>query len=540
MVAKNIEIEAKYSVDASTEIPDLASLPGVTSAEQTTRHEMSATYFDTQDLRLTHSKITLRHRSGGKDAGWHVKLPGGLGRIELTVEESRQTTNADDVHVPGELLSQLRAIVRDHPLIPIATVDNARDETLLTGDNGEIIAEFCDDHVTATSHLPGGITQRWREWELELTTTDAKVGKRLLKQAKKLFSAAGAHPSDSPSKLVSALGDSLATAPLPPHVEAVKAHESDSAVAAVVNTLTKSRNALVEWDPKVRRDEFDSVHQMRVATRELRSHFSTFDGIIAGASVDELAEQLKEFAALMGVARDAEVVRDRFIELFDADDTGLVTLEDREKIIGAMDSRYTRAHARIIAEMNSTSYFRMLDALDNILLHPPVVSTSESNTSKQAKESGKDTSETLAKHLDKAFNKTWKRHEKALKYWNDPEKTRREREEYYHDVRKSIKKLRYATQAVGNATDINTKKLVKATKKIQTLLGEFQDSVTSRDTLLSLAWTAQYRGEKTFIYGMLYEREKATGDACLAQYNEAAADLAKTFHALRGSKRRKR
>src|SRR5690242_8931308 len=36
--------------------------------------ELSAVYYDTADLRLIRSRLTLRRRRGGSDAGWHLKL----------------------------------------------------------------------------------------------------------------------------------------------------------------------------------------------------------------------------------------------------------------------------------------------------------------------------------------------------------------------------------------------------------------------------------------------------------------------------------
>ena len=78
-----LEVEIKLAVDEDTGIPDLIQLPGVTSIESTQEHNLSAVYYDTADLRLTRSKITLRRRTGGSDDGWHMKLPQEGGRKEV-------------------------------------------------------------------------------------------------------------------------------------------------------------------------------------------------------------------------------------------------------------------------------------------------------------------------------------------------------------------------------------------------------------------------------------------------------------------------
>ena len=133
---------------------------------------------------------------------------------------------------------------------------------------------------------------------------------------------AGARKSSSPSKLATALGDSVKTAPLPPHMQAEL--EADSPAAAVVDSLRKQRDAIVSWEPRVRADEYDSVHQLRVATREMRSLLETFEGVLEGEQLGALEDELKHAAGVLGVARDAEVVEERFLELLDSDESGLV------------------------------------------------------------------------------------------------------------------------------------------------------------------------------------------------------------------------
>lgn len=139
----------------------------------------------------------------------------------------------------------------------------------------------------------------------------------------------------------------------------------------------------------------------------------------------------------------------------------------------------------------------------------------------------------MARHLEKAYNKLVKRHKKAVDNWNNAELSLHERENYFHDMRKAAKKLRYAAEAAGSATKLKTKRLYKACKKMQSVLGDFQDSVTSRDKLLELAHNAHRRGEDTFGYGLLYQRERAIGLAALEDYTESFKDIEAAFKPLR-------
>ncbi len=272
-MSQHLEVEAKFSVSESTEIPDLTGIHGVTDIDQSEVHNLSAVYFDTEDLRLTRAKITLRRRTGGNDAGWHIKFPGTFGRTE--VRAGLDEPGSDDTTPPPALLGHVRALIQGRPLHPIAEVANERHVSYLKNEQGDIVAEFCDDHVSTVCHLPGGARKQWREWEFELAEQlgEEEGGWQLLTSATDVLTGAGAFVSDSPSKLVSALGDAIRYAPTPP--EKATLPEDDPA-HAVLAAIEANVNKIMEYDPKVRADEWDSVHQMRVATRELRSHMQTF------------------------------------------------------------------------------------------------------------------------------------------------------------------------------------------------------------------------------------------------------------------------
>jgi len=77
------EIERKYdaagaaaALDAATSMTGVA---GVAAVSQQDEHILDAVYYDTEDLRLIRAGVTLRRRTGGEDAGWHLKLPTAAG-----------------------------------------------------------------------------------------------------------------------------------------------------------------------------------------------------------------------------------------------------------------------------------------------------------------------------------------------------------------------------------------------------------------------------------------------------------------------------
>src|SRR5262249_58434349 len=90
-----IETERKYDAEAGFALPDLAGLDGVAAVTGPQTYRLRAIYFDTTDLRLAAAKITLRRRTGGTDAGWHLKLPAGAhSRRELHAPLVRRASSA--------------------------------------------------------------------------------------------------------------------------------------------------------------------------------------------------------------------------------------------------------------------------------------------------------------------------------------------------------------------------------------------------------------------------------------------------------------
>lgn len=519
-VTRALEVEVKYAASPTTTVPDLTLIDGVDSVASTVVHSLSARYYDTADLRLTRAKITLRRRTGGKDAGWHIKLPSEKGRIEIGAPLTDEPTT--------EILDPVRAIIRDLPLQVIAQVDNERHEHLLADAEGTVIAEFCDDHVTAWSLLPAGKKQEWREWELEITP-DFEATPEFFASATELFESAGAVTSESPSKLAAALGTSINYAPLPP---AMAELDPETAAFAVVNALRVNRDRLLEVDPQVRRDEWDSVHQMRVATRELRSLMQTFEGILVGEDYLHLEEELKLLAATLGVARDAEVVAERFQMLIGLDDDNIIDDAAKEHLAHDMQRKYQRAHRTIVKVLNSKRYFDLLEGLEKLIANPPLASTAPKEAETSAEKVKYEEETALFDRLGSAYKKLMKRHNLAVTEWEESSIPLREREENFHNMRKAAKKLRYSADAVGRATGLKTKELYAACKTMQSVLGDFQDSVTSRDELLALVESARRTGEDTFAYGVLYQRERELGMEALRGYAEAAKDIESAYKKL--------
>lgn len=201
----HLETEQKYDAGTDFVLPKLDSLPelGGGRAAEPRRIYLSATYFDTEDLRLIQHKVTLRRRVGGDDEGWHLKLPAG--------KDTRQELHAplgegNPGSPPARLTAQVKEVTAGEPLRPVAILDTERTVVTLAAPAGEDLVEVADDLVTAVRF---GATDRepmrWREIEVEVLSPGAEAT-ALLEGVGRVLREAGARPSASGSKLARVLG----------------------------------------------------------------------------------------------------------------------------------------------------------------------------------------------------------------------------------------------------------------------------------------------------------------------------------------------
>ncbi|HEV7422723.1 MAG TPA: CHAD domain-containing protein, partial [Mycobacterium sp.] len=294
--SRHTEVERKFAVTDATVSPSFAGLSSVSFVERSVQH-LDAVYFDTPNHDLAAHHITLRRRTGGADAGWHLKLPAGP---DSRTEVRAPLGDADGDTVPDELRDVVLAIVRLRPLGPVARIATTRTVDLLFGASGGAIAEFCDDAVTATVE-PDGEPQSWREWELELVE-DGDAPPDLMDRLSNRLLDAGAEPAGHGSKLAKVLdaarGDS------DDGVSDKGAEPAPRPTDPVHRAVAEQVDELIVWDRAVRADALDAVHQMRVATRKIRSLLQASEGSFVISEDAWVLDELRQLAGVLGVARD--------------------------------------------------------------------------------------------------------------------------------------------------------------------------------------------------------------------------------------------
>ncbi|BCW71256.1 CYTH and CHAD domain-containing protein [Arthrobacter sp. NicSoilB8] len=487
-----IEVERKYSPGESADLPRLASIRGVDHVGEPGSDQLDAVYFDTEGLALAGQRITLRRRTGGLDAGWHLKLP-------VTAEERQEVVEPlgnDQESVPERLRQHVLVHTRGRALKPVARIKTLRSSTLLYGADGAILAQFSDDRVEAQSLAAPAEPQRWREWEIELVEGHRK----LLKDADARLAAAGVPLATLPSKLARALGSNYPGDPAP----APSPERQGPAADVALSYIFRQIQALKTHDPGVRVDAPDAVHQLRVAARRLRSALATFRKLLDTPSTRFLRSELQWLAGTVGEARDIEVIRARLNDMISAEPPEFLMGPVAQQIEKHLDDIYRPARAAGLAALDSGRYFRLLDSLDSFLADPPLTDAA-----------GKEALKTIGRLV----SAEQERMEKAVRAVDSASDTGPQ-DAALHEVRKCAKRLRYAAEAASPIFGKKATDLARAAEGIQEILGDFHDSVVIRETLLKLAAESAAGGGSGFSYGRLHALEEQRGDQSRARFND--------------------
>lgn len=500
------EIERKYDVEEGASVPDLNAVDGIAAVEIRKPVKLEAVYYDTENLDLAVRRVIVRRRTGGGDAGWHIKKPAAEGRTEL-----HWPLGDDTGTVPDTVLEPIRAWVRDRDVTPLARIATKRTALHLLDADGNGVVEIADDEVTATDVRNGG-KRSWREWEVELlgAAPDTEEGRTaLLDQIEGLLAPVGAHPSSSVAKIARALGaDSLTqilpdkARTMPDATDDVGGVASDVLVAAIGDLV----NALEHTDPAARADEPDAVHRMRTIVRRLRSVLAAYRSLFDREVTDDLRDRLGRIGSALGDARDLEVRALRAEALLD--ELGQPETDARERLVDGARELYAKAHTHLCTVLSSTEYYRLLDDLDAFVADPPL-------TDAAAKSAKKVVKKVLAHEL----RRVQKRADAVDAASGDDLESR------LHDVRKAGRRLRYAAEAAEAAGLGRSASIAAAGERVQDTLGEHRDCVLFGGHLSRTADRAEAAGEKTAVYAALAELSTRSGTAALAESTRALAEV---------------
>ncbi len=355
-----IEIERKYEVEPDFVVPPL-DRPG-RSAADAPPVALTATYYDTPDLRLARARTTLRRRTGGADAGWHLKVPLGGEREEIQLPLGTART------VPSALSQLVLAHTRGARLLAVARLQTTRTTRTVSAADGTPLVEVADDHVRAQRLGPGAGAEvvQWREVEAELL---AGAPPEALAAVVELLTEAGARPARSSSKLAQVLGDAVPAGPeVPEPRTAIGPREP--AGEAVTAYLRLQVRTLMALDPSLRRGSEGAAAALAQAATRLTSVLRVFGGLLDPGSVAAVRPGLGWLDGLLSVAHIRQVACDRLREELDALPRELLLGTRPPDLAGATTDPVGRA-------LRSRRYVALLDRLVALATAPPLTSLAE-------------------------------------------------------------------------------------------------------------------------------------------------------------------
>ncbi|MGY4543446.1 CHAD domain-containing protein [Arthrobacter sp. UYNi723] len=511
MASQAVEVEKKYDVGPDAEVPSLADIPGVARVGEAHVDTLEAVYFDTAGHTLATRDITLRRRTGGVDAGWHLKLTAegprsgdgagdGSGSEPLRRRELHAPLGQPGV-VPDSLLAHVLAYLRGEDAVPVVRLKTQRTTYALYGEDGVRLADLADDRVGA--ELLGGAgaagdaaadgaatpegearTRQWREWELELVHGSPD----LFPAAEEILAAAGARPAKHGSKLakVLALPATESGAAAGPKSPGKKDPVSDLLTAYLAAQIRE----ILAHDPGVRLEEPEAVHDLRSATRRARSALAAYRRLYSAVAGRRLRDELKWLGRVLGTPRDAEVMLARLRGHTAELHPGLASAV-KDRLDDELGNRLNTAYRKLQKALLSERYFRLLDDLEAFRDHPPVRPEGAAPARKAAgKLVGK-----AAKRLQRAARAA-KRSRRGV-----------EHETALHEVRKDAKRLRHVAESVEPVHGKHATKIAKAARRQQQILGDFHDSVVARDLLAKLAAAPDLPEAVASAYVTLHTRQ---------------------------------
>ncbi|WIY06667.1 CYTH and CHAD domain-containing protein [Amycolatopsis mongoliensis] len=492
-VADMREEELKFSVNAEFVLPALATLaPQGGAVVRAGTRRLSATYYDSADLRLARSGVTLRHRTGEDGPPWHLKLPTGTANVR---EELTAAGPAGEP--PPELTRLVTGWLRTAALVPVVSLDTLRDTWEIRGRTGETLVELVDDTVTVRDGRE--TVDRFRELEVERKAR-GDVAAAAMRRAARLLTDAGARGGEFVPKAIRALGPkALEPSDITP--PGTLGHRPTGG-EVVTRALRRTVVRMIDYDVRVRRLEPDAVHQMRVCCRRLRSDLRVFAPLVDPAFAAPVIEHVRWLGGVLGEPRDAEVLHARLHRTANADP--LAPLDERA--ITVLDTDLTdreRCALHALAEsMNTRRYAEILDALVEAARYPRLTA--------QAR---RPATHTLPRRVAKA----WHHLETAAQL------KPLDSDESWHAARIQAKRARYAAEAVAPAIGREASRLAHAVAGVQDVLGDHHDAVIAAQQWAELAERHPEDPAVTLTCGRLIERERAAARADRAQFDHVWA-----------------
>jgi CHAD domain-containing protein len=245
----------------------------------------------------------------------------------------------------------------------------------------------------------------------------------------------------------------------------------------------------------------EELHKMRTAVRRLRAILGAVRGMFDPEWLDGLRSELDWLGTVLGGLRDLDVLREYLrSELASPKAAARGAGDD---LFDLVDAQRARARRKILAALDGERYMKLLGRLEQAVYRPKVVAADLS--------------------LPAVAAGQFKKLRKAVKALRDPSGTD------LHAVRIRVKRARYAAELAQPVVGRPAERFVARTKKLQDILGEYQDAVVAEERLRALV-AGDRRSPAGLLANRLVKRQRARREAAQMDFFEQWPKLERRGH----------
>ncbi len=237
-------------------------------------------------------------------------------------------------------------------------------------------------------------------------------------------------------------------------------HRDSYCLFGAKSLLNRLQNVAKEIDGVRKADDIERIHDMRVATRRMRSALALFEECLPGKKVKVWNKQMRRVTRALGTARDTDVQMD-FLQGF---------------LDGVTESRYRAGIQRLLLRLQQqrdSAQGKVLKAMDQLELSGVLEDMGRTLRRIRVHARMNHVDENAPFVYQQAYLTISFRLEDMLAY--ETYVTQPERMEELHAMRIAAKRLRYTMEVFEPLYHGDLKQPLKTVRKIQTMLGDIHD-----------------------------------------------------------------
>lgn len=246
-------------------------------------------------------------------------------------------------------------------------------------------------------------------------------------------------------------------------------------------------------EANLRLERPQSVRKFVVASRRLGGSLAGFADLLDPVTGELLLRELRDIAAAVGAAREAESVQHRIGALLQDEGPARNDSGTHERLARHLRDLYRASLHDSLAYLDSPEYDAFVRRLEAFVDLPTWTDAAQGRAEK-----------VLRPLLRAEWARFRKRTHRALAGEAGPEEDVR-----MHDARKTAKRVRYVCESLVPLFGRKAKRMGKAAEQVQVVLGDRQDCVLTQRVLGEAGEQAFRDGENPFLLGRLQAREAA-------------------------------